>query len=312
MIDMHIHSTYSDGTCSLREILQKAEELKLKYISITDHDNCLAYSELKNMDVAKYYSGKIIPGIELKCGYNGRTMDLLGYNIDTDKMTRFMSDFYKVKQRKDLQIKYFNLLYSACESLGLEMTPKDKIEWNPENDWASVVIYNDFKKHNTNKEKLPEDLWSDFTTFTKKYCSDFNSPFYIDKTQDCLSLAEGIRAIKECGGIAIIAHVFIYKWAKDKKALIDDIAKNYNIDGFECYHSNFSEEEIQYILNYCRINRLLMSGGSDFHGKNKPDIDLARGKGNLNINEVIIANWANRNIKKTEIRDKVNERSLDD
>lgn len=295
MIDMHIHSTYSDGTYSVKEILKKAEKLNLKYISITDHDNCRAYNELKNMNVSNYYSGKIVPGIEIKCIYNGRSMDLLGYNFDIDKMNKWIDEFYKDKQRKDLQLKYFDILYRTCQKLNLKVTPKDEIIWNPENDWASLIIYNDFKKYEENKVKLPEDLWNEFGIFSKKYCADFNNPFYIDRTEDYPSLETGIKAIKECGGVAIIAHIYIYRWAENKEQLIENINNNYNIDGFECYHSNFSEENVKYILNYCKENNLLMSGGSDCHGENKPGINLAVGKGNLNIDEKIIEEWVNKN-----------------
>ena len=72
MIDLHIHSNNSDGSNSVLEILKKCKELKLDYISFTDHETCTAYSELKNIDIKKYYSGIIIPGIEIKCAYNGR------------------------------------------------------------------------------------------------------------------------------------------------------------------------------------------------------------------------------------------------
>ena len=67
--------------------------------------------------------------------------------------------------------------------------------------------------------------------------------------------------------------------------------ENYDIDGFECYHSNFSKEQIEYILEYCDNKGLLKSGGSDYHGKNKPGIELKVGKGNLEIPRDIIKNW---------------------
>ena len=63
-------------------------------------------------------------------------------------------------------------------------------------------------------------------------------------------LAEpAIKAVKDAGGTVIVAHAFIYKWAKDKDAFIKDLHENYDIDGFECYHSSFSEEEIEYLKN---------------------------------------------------------------
>lgn len=291
MIDMHIHSTYSDGTYSVKEILEKAEKLGLKYISITDHDKCSAYKELENIDVKKYYSGKIISGIEIKCAYKGRTIDLLGYNFDINKMQNWLNEFYKDKKREDIQKKYFNHLYNACKKLNLKMTPKHEIIWNSENDWASLVIYNDFKKYSENKEKLPEDLWEDFSTFTKKYCADINNIFHIDKSKDAPSLDVAIKAIKDCNGIAIIAHAFIYKWAQNKEEFIQEIIDKYDINGFECYYTEFTESQTKHIINICKQNNFYMSGGSDWHGDNKPGIKLGIGRGNLNISEEIIKPW---------------------
>ncbi len=294
MIDMHIHTKYSDGTYTVKEVLQKAESLGLKYISITDHDNCRAYDELNNLNVKDYYSGNVIQGIELKCLYKSRLIEVLGYNYDKEILENWLNEFYKNRQRKDTQKKYFNILYNACIQIGLEMSPKETIEWNPEIDWASVTVYKEIKSHEENKERLPEDFWNEFTAFSKKYCADMNGPFYIDKKDDYPSLLEAIKAVKDAGGTAIIAHAFIYKWAKDKEEFIKDLHENYDIDGFECYHSSFSEEQIEYIVNYCRENNLLMSGGSDCHGDNKPGINLAVGKGNLNIDESIIESWINK------------------
>ena len=291
MIDLHMHTTYSDGTYSVTQILQEAERQGLKYISITDHDRCLAYKELKEIDIKKYYSGKIISGIEIKCAYKGRLIEVLGYNYDTEKMQKWINEYYKDKQRDVIQTKYFNILYDACMKLQLKLDAKEKIKWNPNNDWASFTIYNEIKKYEENKEKLPQDLWEDFTTFTKKYCGDLNSVFHIDKSNDYPTLDVAIKAIKDCGGKALMAHIFIYKWAINKEELIQDIMKNYDIDGFECYYTKFTPEQIEYIVNLCKTNNLLMSGGSDFHGENKPDIKLGVGKGNLQISEQIIQNW---------------------
>ena len=293
MIYVYIHTKYSDGTYTVKELLQKAEELGLKYISITDHDNCRAYNELNDLNIKKYYSGIIIQGIELKCLYNGRLIEILGYNYNKEILENLLNKFYKNRQRKDTQKKYFDILYNACVQIGLEMSPKEAIKWNPENDWASVTIYKEIKNHEENKKRLPEDFWNEFTVFTKKYCADMEGPFYINKKDDYPSLEEAIKAVKDAGGIAIAAHAFIYKWAKDKEEFIRDLHKNFGVDGFECYHSSFSEEEIEYIVNYCKDNNLLMSGGSDCHGDNKHGINLAVGKGNLNIDKKIIENWIN-------------------
>ena len=288
MIDLHIHTTNSDGTDSPIQILKKAESLNLKYISITDHDTCKSYFDLKDINIQDYYSGKLI-----KCIYNGRNIDVLGYDFDLEKMDTWLKNYYKDKSKATLQRKYFDCLYSTCEKLNLTVSKKEDIVWNPDVDWASVTIYKDLNKYiDENKEKLPEDFWDSFTVFTKKYCSDKQGPWYIDKSKDYPSLEEGIKAIKDAGGLVFMPHLFIYKWAKDKEKFIFDIVENYDIDGLECYHSQFTEENINYLLDLTEKRNLLRSGGTDYHGDNKPGLDLAYGYNHfLNINEEIIQNW---------------------
>lgn len=293
MIDLHVHTTNSDGTDSPIEILKLAEEKGLKYLSITDHDTCKSYYDLKDVNVEDYYKGTLIKGVELKCVYHGRNIDVLGYNFDLDKMNNWITTFYKDKSKKSLQIKYFNILYDVCKKLDLTIADKESIIWNPEVDWASVTIYHELEKFkNENKEKLPEDFWESFTVFSKKYCSDKTGPWYIDKSEDYPSLKEGIKAIKDAGGLVFMPHLFIYKWAKDKVEFINDIVDNYDIDGVECYHSQFTQDNIDYLLKLADEKGLLKSGGTDYHGDNKPGLEFATGYDNfLNINEEIIKNW---------------------
>ena len=291
MIDLHIHTNYSDGADDLITVLKKAEENNLEYISITDHDNCNVYKELKQIDVKQYYSGKIIPGIEIKCGYRGRLIEVLGYKIDTDKLQAWADEFYKDKTKPILQQKYFELLYDKCLQLGLVLSDKEKIEFDNKTDWASVSIYKEIKKHKENEEKVPADFWAEFNIFSKKYCGNPNHILYIDKTKDYPSLSEAIDAIRNSGGIVFVAHLYIYKWAEDKDEMLEDIVKNFKPDGFECMHSEFSEEQIKHIMEKCKEHHLYMSGGSDYHGVNKPNIEMKVGKGSLKVEAEIIKDW---------------------
>lgn len=294
MIDLHMHTVYSDGADTLIEILKKAEKNKLDYISITDHDNCNVYMDLKNIDVKKYYSGKIIPGIEIKCSINGRLIEVLGYKIDVDKMKAWADDFYKDKTKEILQQKYFDMLYEKCLKMNLVMSQKLDIEFDGKINWASVQIYKDIKSHIENKEKVPEDFWESFNTFSKKYCGDKNHILYINKEADYPSVKEAIEAIKNAGGLVFLPHLFIYKWVDNIKEFINTLLKEYNIDGIECYHSEFNDENIEYLKNICKERNYFMSGGSDYHGINKPGIEMAIGKGNLKISSEIIQNWINK------------------
>ena len=291
MIDLHLHTTYSDGADSLIEVLKKAESLKLEYISITDHDTCEGYKELEQIDVKKYFTGTIIKGIEIKCAYQKRLIEILGYNVDTKMINDYMDKFHEKHSKEKVQQKYFDILYERSLKMGLELQPKEQIEFNPKVDWASVTIYKEMKSHEQNKEKLPDDLWQEFTIFSKKYCGNTNSEWYIDKSGDYLELEEAIKLLKDAGGLVFLPHIFIYKWAEDKKKLLDDIVSNYEIDGIECMHSEFNQEEIDYLLEYTKKNNFYRSGGSDYHGVNKPSIEMKVGKGNLKMETELIEDW---------------------
>lgn len=294
MIDMHMHTRYSDGADSLIEVLKKAESLKLEYISITDHDTCEGYKELAKLDVKKYFSGQIINGVEIKCAYKKRLIEILGYKVDPKVVNNFMEEFHKTKSKEILQQKYFDILHERCKDMGLVMSKKEDIEFNPKTDWASIKIYNDIKAHEENKLKVPDDFWSEFNIFSKKYCGDVNYPLYIDKSEDYLQLDEAIKLVKDAGGLVFLPHIFIYKWAEDKKKLLDDIVAEYDIDGIECMHSEFSQDDIDYLLEYTQKNNFYRSGGSDYHGKNKVGIEMAVGKGNLKIESYLIQDWVNK------------------
>jgi len=291
MIDLHMHTNNSDGADSTEELLRKAESLKLKYISITDHDNCHAHEEIKELNLDKIFSGKIITGIEIKCTYKNTSIEVLGYKFDLDKMSKWVKEFYKDKSKEKLQIKYFNKTYDACKKLGFTLTPKEEISWNPKTEWASFTIYTDLKKYKENEKVYKDDILNDFTTFNKKYCSDPNNILYIDKSKDRPTLKEAIEVIKDCGGIVFMPHLFIYKSIKDKEEFINDIIENYDIDGLECYHSEFTEEQIKYLLDLTQERGLLRSGGSDYHGINKEGIEMAIGKGNLVIKDSLVEDW---------------------
>lgn len=289
MIDLHMHTNCSDGKDSVIEILENCEKAKLSYISITDHDNCRAYDELDKINIKDYYTGTIIKGIEFKCNFNGRRIEVLGYNIDINTINKFLADFYKDKTFSIMQTKYFNKLYSVCKDKGLKIDKIEDIIWDSNKDWASLTIYRELKKYKENEELLPEDLWNSHTVFTRKYTSNKQYDFYISKTDDNPDVSDVIDAIKLARGVSILAHPYIYS-LEDTDKFLNEIISNTNINGIECYHSSFSNEQIKHLKEFCTKNKLCISGGSDYHGRDNYIINLGVGKGNLNIPDDIAEN----------------------
>lgn len=291
MIDLHIHTNNSDGSDTVIEVLKKAEKQKLSYISITDHESVNGYGELKKINIKDYYSGKIIPGVELKNYYKDRVIDILAYDIDIDKFNDYLDKNYKSKTHRMLETKNLKHFYKQAKEYKLILDPIENIEWNPDKDWGSVVFYNELKKHPENEAKVPKDLWECFSNFKKDYVYNRNNMFFLDKKDDYPSPKQTVEQVHLAGGRAFLAHVHEYKWVENKIEYISELVKESGLDGIECYYSNFTDEQTAELLEYCKQNNLYTSGGTDYHGTNRPGVEIGIGRGKLNIPEKIIENW---------------------
>ena len=291
MIDLHIHSNYSDGTKTVKDILIKAQNLGLTTLSFTDHETCEAYTELSQINIKDYFYGKIIPGIELKAQYKNIVIDILGYGINCSKIRKYLKECYKNITREKIQEEILKEFYNIGLKNKLTLRPINELKWNNSKDWASIIFYNEIKSHFENKSKVPADLWQNFNNFKYNYYHIKGNTFYINRAKYYPKLEKIIDIIHNSGGKSFIAHIYQYKEIEDKILELTDIISKYNIDGIECYHSIFSAEENKKLLEFSKNNNLLISGGSDYHGNNKPDISLGIGKGNLNISNEILNNW---------------------
>ncbi|MEG2310716.1 MAG: PHP domain-containing protein [Clostridia bacterium] len=272
MLDLHIHTTFSDGSDTVSSILKKAQELNLEAISITDHETVDAYFEIKKME--NIYKGTIIKGVELKAYYIDKTIDILGYNIDVDIMNSYLKKIYNKDNFEKVQLKKFNYIYDICMKYNLKLDSKNDIINRLKGNYATFILYNEIKKYEENKYKLPSDIWISQSTFSKKYIGNKDSDFYYDSKDDYLGLKDILDIIHNSGGLAFLAHLFVYSNIIDKTSYLKDIFKNYAIDGLECYYKQFSKEQINCLLKFAKENNKYICGGSDYHGLNKPNILL--------------------------------------
>jgi len=286
MIDLHIHTNYSDGTDTLISVLKKAEEKKLEYISITDHNTCKAYNELANINVKDYYSGNIITGVELNTKILGVPIEVLGYGIDIKKIEPVLTKTYLSPfERNKLEVKR---LYDKCLESGIKLSTDFVTNYNPAI-YASKYLHSELIKNEYNKQFIDNESWDNSINLYRKYMSDPNSLLYVD-TNDILPDFETVRKIiKDAGGMIFIPHIFEYK--DNSLKILNYILDNYEIDGLECYYTTFSKEQTNYLLDICKLKNLYVSGGSDYHGNYKPDVDIGIGKGNLKIPYNILTNY---------------------
>lgn len=264
MIDLHIHSTNSDGYYTVEEILKMAEQKNINTISFCDHNVLGAYEELKNMDVSKYYSGKIITGIEFDFVYDKKDFHILGYNFDVDKLKK--SKFIDMTTDEELlkiEENHLDFFKSVCKSLGIKLSDNLKIKnvSEPAND----IIKRDMQIHPENNKILDDILGTDRKkSFWLGHVTNPKSPFYIDFTKGLPTAVEIANEIHNAGGIVVLPHVFEYKSIDN----IEFLNKMYDLnilDGIECVHSKHNRDQVEFLMNFCKTHNLLMSGGSDFH-----------------------------------------------
>ena len=284
MIDLHMHTNISDGNDSIEELLLKCKKAELSTISITDHNTVQPYEELKTMNVSDYFKGKIIRGIELDATIDGQAIELLVYDYDIEKMKSWVETRYK--SRAERQIITFNAVCEKCKEHGINI--KD-LDWNPNQEYAHSALYRMLMECEENRVH-PALQFDSYREFYRVCSTDQSHPLYVDLRIVYASIEEVVNIAKETNGKVFLAHLFYYN-IDNKEEFLNDIFQRYSIDGIEVYHYSFTDEQIEWLQNYCYTNKLLMSGGSDYHGEGARECELGIGSGLYTISEGLIADW---------------------
>lgn len=284
LVDLHTHSTKSDGTYTPNQLLQEAENKGIEILSITDHETVDAYYEIDK----KNFSGVIIPGIELSTSCFGIAIELLGYGFDVDIMKRLLKQ-YHYKSNAELDKYMIFLADKQYKEIGVTLSSSFIEDFNPDiHPRLSKYIHSSIMKYPENKkylESLPEGK-----SFFRYCMTNPDSPLFLDLSSAFPSIKELINTIKFAGGLVSIPHIFEYK--DNSQKILQHLLKNYEIDMIECYYSSFTQEQTDYLLGICKKYNKYVSGGSDFHGAIRPQVELGLGTNcNLQIPIETIKEW---------------------
>ena len=271
MIDLHTHTKHSDGTWSVKELLKEAEKVGLDILSITDHDTVDAHLILEDMDVSKYYSGKIIPGIECSAMFKEAKIELLGYNFDIEKIKDEINELYSKEEYEENLQQEFKLFIEACNKNNIKID-KD-IEFTKKDKWPIDVVYNSLKKYEENKIHFTKGQWNNKRHFFRHCTCNSEFPLYIDLSYQIPDAKLVTKIIRKAGGKVFLAHPYIYS-IKDIEAYLDFLREEDIIDGLETYYYSHTKEQTKFIEEYCNKYNLLKSMGSDCHGSKKKERTL--------------------------------------
>jgi len=281
MIDLHMHTKYSDGSNTVEEIFKIAKSVGLDTIAITDHDILSAMEESHKYE--KLFGIKNIPAVEISTRYkDNRELHILAYLIDYKN-----KDFVEMlnwirKTRKERNINLIKLL----NSLGYEFTLEELIE-------VAEKESNIGRPHFA-RLLIEKGYFKSFDQVFTKLLAE-GKPGYIER--ESISPYKAIEMIHKAGGVAVLAHPLSYRFENksEVKSLILDLV-DHGIDGLEAEYVTYKRSDIDWIKRIAKSLDLIITGGSDFHGKYKPHISLGKGLGSLYVPDKFIDSLYERQI----------------
>ena len=268
-IDLHIHTTASDGTMTPAEVISHADRLKLKAISITDHDTVAGSEEAFRCGIPP--SLGFLTGVEISAApppfYPGSgSFHLLGYSIRLDD-TQLNQTLAKLRQARKSRNP---AIISRLNELGIPLTLDEVLQEAGDGQLGRPHIAKVLVKRGvatTIDEAFDELLAA-------------GRPAYVDKYRiDC---AQAIRIVLAAGGIPVLAHPGLLDFTtEDQFDRLTAGLKEMGIQGIEVYYSEHTPDQTRFFAELAQRHDLLMTGGTDFHGTIQPEIKMGSGRGNL-------------------------------
>lgn len=263
--DLHTHSCFSDGTFTPSQLLDEADALGLSAIALCDHNTVQGLPDF--LDAARYHRAEAVPGAEFSTDYEGTELHILGLFIGPDQfedISRRMADMHRRKEQSNME------LVDNLRGAGYDLS-YDRIR-----EKALGQI---------NRAHIAAELTAlGYTASIKEAFSMLLKPsrgYY--HPPERINAFEMIAYLRSIGAVPVLAHPFLN--LKEEGALRHFLgpAKGAGLQGMEVLYPKFDDEQTHLAEKLAAEFGLLPSGGSDFHGENKPDIRLGSGKGTLKV-----------------------------
>lgn len=262
--DLHAHSVYSDGTLTPAQLIQTAQQVGLSALVLSDH-NTVAGLPLF-LEAAKGSGVQAIPGIEFSTEYEGTELHILGLFVKPesyDAINGLLEQFLIRKEQSNRD------LVHRLNQVGVPVD-YDKIKAKAAGRINRAVIASEMVRLG-----CCESVKAAFSDFLSEKKGLYIPPKRVDAY-------ETIGFIKSIGAVAVLAHPFL-NLTEERLRLFLPRAVDQGLDGMEVYYPAYDAQTTALALQIAEEFHLLPSGGSDFHGDNKPDICMGTGRGNLAI-----------------------------
>lgn len=267
-VDLHVHSNKSDGTFTPAELIRYAVTKNLRVMALTDHDTVDGLPEIKEEAARIENAPEIVDGVELSTDLEGRDIHIVGLFINTEDhaLNRYLQKFKDARDLRNVKM---------CDSLakGLNMDISyEKLK----NTFPGAVI----TRAHYARYMLEHKYISSMNEAFERWIGD-DKPYFIPREK--VKPEDAVELIKKASGIPVLAHPVLYNFSLSRlEKLISDL-KEAGLLGMETRYSTYTSGETRQMMMLANKYGLLESGGSDFHGSNKKDIDLGTGRGSLSV-----------------------------
>ncbi len=262
-IDLHTHSTFSDGTFTPLQLVKYAEEKGLKAFALTDHDTTEGIKEAKSIET----NVEVISGVEISTRYDKKEIHIVGLYInENDADLNKQLKYYREKR----VTRNFEIL-EKLNSLGVDITIDDVKE-----SCTGDVI----SRAHIAKALVSKGFVGSYTEAFDRYLGD-NKCAYVPR--ETLNYEESMELITKAGGVPVLAHPLLYKMSDTNLENMMVKLRQKGLKAVEVYYSTHSNSDTQHVMAMANRVGLIYSGGSDFHGATKPKIDMGTGMGKLAV-----------------------------
>ena len=247
MIDLHMHTTFSDGSISPEELVAMAVENGIKAVAITDHDNTMSYEAA--VEAAKGHDLEIIPGIEINTHYEGHEVHVLGYYIDRNN-----------EYLKEVCAEHNCQRHVQIKELVQKVEKVSKTSFKFEDVASFSREGGTIGRPHVAKALVKKGVAGNISEAFRKFLVP-SAQTYVER--HTVTPHEAVEAITDAGGLAVIAH-------PGDMPIIEELTKdlmNYGLAGLEAYHRSHSPAIIEFHCSLAERLGLIVTGGTDFHGE---------------------------------------------
>jgi hypothetical protein len=266
MIDLHAHTTASDGSLSPGELVQMAKDIDLGAVAVTDHDTLDGLPEA--VEYGKTLGIEVVQGVEISAEFSPGTMHILGYDFDANHevLSGKLQALQEARRTRNPQI------ISKLNALGMDITMEEV---------TAAAGGGQVGRPHFAKVLLEKSYIGSTKEAFQKYLAK-GGPAYVDKFR--FYPEEALKVILEAGGLPVLAHPFSLKFAGESELenLVVELVE-FGLVGLEVYYSEHTSAMSESYLRLAKKYGLAPTGGSDFHGVTKPAIKLGTGMGNLAV-----------------------------